>query len=149
MLVSSTLSNPCETVHNIVARHNSPSDRSAMGGDEHEAYASPPTTHRSPPQTQMSFMKHQGLSHTRSHLLKELRSLNVTAKELAIEGHSLSALQATGYTLKECLNAGFSLEECKEALRPFGHPPLRLPPRNQDAVAGMIAHVCSRVRSTS
>ena len=66
------------------------------------------------------------ISHTRSHLLKELRALNVTAKELATEGHTLSALKATGYSLKELLNAGFTLEECKGAgvdkkLRASGH----------------------------
>ena len=30
------------------------------------------TTHRGPPPDQMSNMKHKGISHTRSHLLKEL-----------------------------------------------------------------------------
>ena len=58
--------------------------------------------------------------------IKELRALNVTAKELATEGHTLSALKATGYSLKELLNAGFTLEECKGAgvdkkLRASGH----------------------------
>ena len=58
-------------------------------------------TVRSSPTDQMNLMKHKGLSHTRTHLLKELRALNVTAKELATEGHSLATLKSTGYTLKE------------------------------------------------
>ena len=91
-----------------------------------DAETASPTGHRPPAGDQMSLMKHKGLSHTRSHLLKELRALNVTAKELATEGHSLAAIKATGYTLKEVQNAGFSLEECKAAqvtrqLKASGH----------------------------
>ena len=37
---------------------------------------------RSEPTTQMSMMRYKHKSHTRSHLLKELRALNVTAKEV-------------------------------------------------------------------
>ena len=70
---------------------------------------------RTPPKDQMSMMRYKHKSHTRSHLLKELRSLNVTAKELRGEGHSLNALKDAGYSLKELRNAGFSLEELKAA----------------------------------
>jgi hypothetical protein len=66
-----------------------------------ENFEGGPPTVRGSPTDQMFLMKHKGLSHTRTHLLKELRALNVTAKELATEGHSLNALKSTGYTLKE------------------------------------------------
>ena len=77
---------------------------------------------RKPVEDQMSLMKYKHKSHTRSHLLKELRALNVTAKELVQEGHKLSALKESGYSLKELRNGGFSLEDLK--VRAHVSPPI-------------------------
>lgn len=41
----------------------------------------------------------------RAMLLKELRALGVTAKELAHEDHSLEELKRAGFTVKEILNS--------------------------------------------
>ena len=76
--------------------------------------------------SQMRYLKHKGKSATRSKLIKELRALNVTTKELVAEGYSLAALKAGGYSVKECRAAGFSLEELKEGgvtkrLKESGH----------------------------
>ena len=95
---------------------------SDASGEELEA----PHTARKPAETSLSLMKYKGMSHTRSALLKELRALNVSAKELATEGHSLATLKKTGFAVKELLNAGFSLEELKQAqvtkkLKASGH----------------------------
>ena len=54
-----------------------------MGGGNFEDGEQPTSRiYGSPPTDQMALMKHKGISHTRSHLLKELRGLNVTAKEV-------------------------------------------------------------------
>ena len=52
----------------------------------------------------------------RAKLLKELKALGVTAKQLAGEGYSIEELQMAHFTVKEILNTGkFSLPECCEA----------------------------------
>ena len=52
-----------------------------MGGGNFEDGEQPTSRiYGSPPTDQMALMKHKGISHTRSHLLKELRGLNVTAQ---------------------------------------------------------------------
>ena len=67
-----------ERSHNSVVTNSW--DGRAMGAsrDVSEERGSPEggqTTHRGPPPDQMSNMKHKGISHTRSHLLKEHRGL--------------------------------------------------------------------------
>ena len=57
------------------------------------------------------------LRHNRAGLLKELRALNVTAKELVNEGYSLDTLKIAGYSMKELVGAGFTLDQLFQALR--------------------------------
>ena len=103
--------------HTLVRRRcRQSAERFGMSDHEDDDEEEDPTVYgRTPPKDQMSMMRYKHKSHTRSHLLKELRSLNVTAKELRGEGHSLNALKDAGYSLKELRNAGYSLEELKAA----------------------------------
>jgi lambda repressor-like predicted transcriptional regulator len=92
-----------------------------------------PTSRR----TDRSFVGTNSTNHNRSGLLKELRALNVTAREvranqyrtrraskssargrvctqLSSEGHTLAALKQAGYHMKELVNAGFTTEQLKQ-----------------------------------
>ena len=62
-----------------------------------------------------SFIGNSSTNHNRAGLLKELRALNVTAKELVNEGYSLDTLKIAGYSMKELVGAGFTLDQLFQA----------------------------------
>ena len=118
--------------HRRPPRHPAVACNAMSDGEEEELKG------RSEPTTQMSMMRYKHKSHTRSHLLKELRALNVTAKEARRTQHTLhftylekaecaftiraffsarlpivQQLVTEGHSLDALKNSGYSLKELR------------------------------------